>query len=215
MLAVIFDMDGVIADTEKLHAQTSEELLRDDYGLHIPSHELSAVYAGTDDGFMFADLFQKHHVKGDPEEASKKRWQRMYDVLGGNIRPMPGFFPLFEQLKRNGNKIAVASGSFINFIDLVLDSLKIKDQFHAIASSEEVPYPKPAPDVFLLAAKRLGVEPHDCVVIEDGINGMRGAKQAGMKVVALVEDTTKDWPADLVVNSLKKLDVAQLQRLVS
>ncbi len=215
MVTVIFDMDGVIADTEKLHAQTSEELLKEDYGILIPGPELSAEYAGTDDAFMFADLFKKHNVAGDPHQASKKRWEKMYGVLEGNIRPMPGFFSLFDQLKKNGNKIGLASGSFLHFIDLVLGSLNIADQFHALASSEEVQNPKPAPDVFLLAAKRLGVKPEECVVIEDGINGMRGARQAGMKVVALVGDTSKDWPADLVITHLGSLTLVQLQALVS
>jgi len=92
--------------------------------------------------------------------------------------------------------------------------LKIRSKFDAIASTEEVGKGKPAPDVFLLAAKRIGVSPEDCVVIEDGLAGMIGAKRAGMKCIALVpEGSNADYPVDIIVHSLKDLTIEKIKKL--
>lgn len=210
--AVIFDLDGVIADTEKLHAQTSAELLQE-FGIFIPPHQLSAKYAGTSDEFMFRDLFSEHRIPADPIAAARQRWQRMYVLLDGNIQPVPGAVELIQELKRHGVKIGVASGSYLHFINLVLGKLNLTPVFDAIASAEEVTNIKPAPDVFLLAAKRLGVAPENCVVIEDAVSGMTGAKRAGMKCVGLVENRGNEYPADTLVSHLGGVSVAQLRGL--
>lgn len=212
--AVIFDLDGVIADTEKLHAQTSAELLRE-FGILIPPNELSAKYAGTSDEFMFRDLFSEHRIPADPVALARRRWQKMYALLEGNIQPMPGAVELIQELKRHGVRIGVASGSYLQFIGLVLGKLNLGTVFDAIASGEEVKHIKPAPDVFLLAAQRLGVPPGNCVVIEDAVSGMLGAQRAGMKCVGLVDDPLKKYPADILIPQLGLLSVARLSELVN
>ncbi len=211
--AVIFDMDGVIADTERLHAQTSAELLRE-FGILIPPKQLSAKYAGTSDEFMFRDLFSEHRIPADPITTARRRWQKMYALLEGNIQPMPGAVELIRELKQHGVRIGLASGSYLHFIDIVLGKLNLKHFFDAIASGEEVKNIKPAPDVFLLAAERLGVQPKHCVVIEDAVSGMFGAKRAGMKCVGLVENTKRQYPADVVVSGLDELSLDQLSSLI-
>lgn len=212
--AVIFDMDGVIADTEKLHAQTSAEMLRE-FGILVPPKELSAKYAGTSDEFMFRDLFSEHRIPADPIATARRRWQKMYTLLDGNIQPMPGAVELIRELKQHGVKIGLASGSYLHFIDLVLGKLSVKHFFDAIASGEEVKNIKPAPDVFLLAAQRLGVQPEHCIVIEDAVSGMIGAKCAGMKCVGLVDNPLKKYPADILTSQLGLLSVARLSDLVN
>jgi HAD superfamily hydrolase (TIGR01509 family) len=99
--------------------------------------------------------------------------------------------------------LAVASASELATIDLILGKLSLRDRFDAIASTEEVSRGKPAPDVFLLAAKRLGVAPEHCIVIEDAISGMTGAKAAGMRVIALWNHEPRELPADLVAKDLR------------
>jgi HAD superfamily hydrolase (TIGR01509 family) len=101
-------------------------------------------------------------------------------------------------------KLAVASSSNKAFIEHVLKQLNMTEYFQAIASSEEVPRGKPDPAIFLLAASRLGIDPSECVVIEDGVSGMIGAKRAGMGCIGLVleaETDTQKFPADVVVRS--------------
>ena len=210
--AVIFDLDGVIADTEILHAQTSSELLQE-FGIFIPPRQLSAKYAGTSDEFMFRDLFSEHRISADPIATARRRWQKLYVLLDGNIQPMPGVVGLIQELKQHGIKIGVASGSYLHFIDIVLGKLNLKTAFDAIASSEEVRNIKPAPDVFLLAAERLGVPPKNCVVIEDAVAGMVGARRAGMKCVGLVENPANGYPADVLVSDLDAISLAQLHAL--
>ena len=210
--AVIFDLDGVIADTERLHAQTSAELLQE-FGIFIPPQQLSAKYAGTSGEFMFRDLFSERRILADPIAIARRHWQKMYTLLDGNIQPMPGVVGLIQELKQHGIKIGVASGSYLHFIDIVLGKLNLKTAFDAIASGEEVRNIKPAPDVFLLAAERLGVPPKNCVVIEDAVAGMVGARRAGMKCVGLVENPANGYPADVLVSDLDAISLAQLHAL--
>lgn len=162
---------------------------------------------------MFRDLFSEHRIPADPIATARCRWQKMYALLEGNIQPMPGAVELIQELKQQGIKIGVASGSYLQFIGLVLGKLNLGTVFDAIASGEEVKNIKPAPDVFLLAAQRLGVQPEHCVVIEDAVSGMTGAKRAGMKCVGLVENSSKIYPADVLVSQLDEVSVAQLRSL--
>jgi HAD superfamily hydrolase (TIGR01509 family) len=111
---------------------------------------------------------------------------------------------LIALLGARGVPIAVASSSPMSFIDQVLSELGVSDAFAARATGEEVPRGKPAPDVFLLAARRLGVAPERCTVIEDAVAGMTAARAAGMRCVALLHDPTRPLPADLAVRSLRE-----------
>ena len=124
----------------------------------------------------------------------------------GEFVGIPGTLACIKQL-HSRIPLAVASASRLPVIDLVLSTLKIKDKFTALTSSREVKNGKPAPDVFLLAAQRLNASPSTCVVVEDGISGMLGARAAGMRCIALVSDDNTDYPADLIVRDLREVQL--------
>ena len=101
------------------------------------------------------------------------------------MKEVPGITALLEQAKKLGLPMAVASAAGIDNIEYVINNLKIAHYFKAIVCAQDVKHGKPDPEIFLLAAKRLGVEPSKCLVFEDSLVGVEGALNAGMKAVAV------------------------------
>jgi beta-phosphoglucomutase family hydrolase len=202
--AIIFDMDGVISDTQNLHT-ASELVVLSELGLNFDHTAFRKRFAGFTDEDIFAQIFKENNINFTVDEAVRKKEKILYGKVN-EIAAMPGLQSLLKSLKKDGVKIGLASGSSKEYIRTVLEKLDLKKYFQVVVSADEVVKGKPAPDVFLRAAELLGVRPEECVVIEDGRAGMQGARLAGMKVVALVENKNEEWPADLIVNSLMELN---------
>lgn len=208
--AIIFDMDGVLSDTQDLAAEVESAVLQT-YGVKIAPEEITRKYAGVLDAEMFQELFTTHKIDSDVSEAAEGKWVAMRERTKDGVPAIPGAIELVELFSKHGLKLAVASASTLDFIEYVLSRLRIRDKFMNIASCEEVRHGKPSPDVFLLAAERLGVPPQECVVIEDGINGMMGAKKAEMKCIGLVRDKKVEYPADALVASLDEITMEMIE----
>lgn len=180
--AVIFDLDGVLADSEPVHLAAEQAMLAEH------GHELSKAAKQRFVGLANAeimqglkDLFGIDATIDDLAEA-KARHQR---VLIADMDGFPATGELVRRLAGAGIPIAVASGSTPENIDASLEAVGLADCFTIRVSAEEVPRGKPAPDVFLEAARRLGVPPERCVVVEDAVPGLRAALAAGMRCVAI------------------------------
>ncbi len=211
--AVIFDMDGVVSDTQGFHGEIESMLLKE-YGIEMAPREISNTYAGVTDEKMFAEIFDKHGVAvGSIPALLKKKWEFMRQVSKGKLTAIPHAIALIHELHANGFRLAIASASTKAFIDEVVDELAIRKYFDAIVSTYDVEHGKPAPDIFLFAAKKLGVMPEEAIVIEDGRSGMIGAAAAHMHSIGLVEDTSKDYPATKLVSSLKDVNIELIQSL--
>lgn len=208
--AVIFDMDGVISDTQIVHSNTESELLKS-YGIEINSDEITRRYSGIEGKKMFPEVFKDAKKEMPPlNELLKRKWEMVGKMIGGNAKEVPGTREFIEILKKYKIPIAVASASRLSFIKTILSELNLTDKFNVISSSEEVKWGKPEPDLFLLAAKRLSVPPENCLVIEDGINGMIAAKRAGMQCIGLVRSQNykaEDYPADMLVSDLRDIPI--------
>lgn len=201
--AVIFDMDGVLSQTQKLHAKAQSQILKEETGKEMRPEKITEKYAGMEPGTFFREESEKER----PMELYEKKQERLYDLAEEGVEAVPGALELVEDLE--GEFIlGVASGSQPEFIEKVLDSLGLKEKFDSFTSATEVENGKPSPDVFLEEAERLGVRPENCLVIEDGSAGMEGANSAGMVSVGLSEE---DCPADVRVGSLGGLDSRKLK----
>lgn len=208
--AVIFDMDGVISDTSKLHA-TQELKILSRFGINISMEELIKRYSGVRTKKFFKELLDGIGAEYDLAELMHEKWTGMLEMSKKHVPEIPGAISLINEAKKAGLKIAVASGSDKNYVLTVLKTLGVQDLFDAITSSEEVKNGKPEPDVFLLAAKRMSVAPENCIVIEDGISGMIAAKKAGMLSIGLVKDRNDEsYPADIRVESLNEINLKVL-----
>ncbi len=209
---IIFDMDGVISDTQKLHSQVESELLAS-YGIKLSPAEITAKYSGVRTRDFFADLLARQEQKYDLDKLMLEKWKRMASLANENITAVAGSVDLIKRLFEEGFYLAVASASDLDYINKVLQRLFIASYFTSVVSSEMVKKGKPAPDIFLLAAEQIKIPPAQCLVIEDGFSGMRAAVAAGMKCIGLVMDKNKDYPTKNLVTSLNDITLTYIRNL--
>lgn len=178
--AVIFDMDGVLVDSESRHYPILRNLLAE-YGCQY-TLEMFRRYCGVPEKEMWPQLLKETGLCANPEELFQKHWERYWQDIDSNGLPaFPGTLPFLRALKECGYQLAVASATLLDTVTEFLDRLGYLECFDSIVSSQSCAHGKPEPDVFLLAAERLKVAPEDCMVIEDSANGMLAAQRAGMK----------------------------------
>ncbi|MEK6968398.1 MAG: HAD family phosphatase [Nanoarchaeota archaeon] len=210
MKAVIFDFDGVIADSLHIHHESERNVMRE-FGVEFTFDEYVNEYTGKGIKEIFAKKLEGK--KYDMDELVNKKVDETIR-RAGEVKMIPGLRELTKLLKKHGYKMIVASAGQRRFIDVVLKKFGIMHDFEGLVTMNEVKRGKPNPDIFLLAAKKLGAKPSECVVIEDGVNGMEAARNAGMKCIGFVADVTKDYPCDLKVDSLNKIKIEDVEALI-
>ncbi|MBP9771895.1 MAG: HAD family phosphatase, partial [Candidatus Pacebacteria bacterium] len=179
---VIFDMDGVISDTQKLHAKVESQMLAK-FGIFLSPEEITMRYAGVRTREFLSDLLDKQGASYDIEALLKEKWAAMEKAAQEEVEEVPGSIALITDLHQRGIPIAVASASNLEYVRTVLQKLGVFESFQAIVTGDMVQKGKPDPESFLLAAEKLGVLPHECLVIEDGISGMEAAHRASMQCI--------------------------------
>ncbi len=188
--AIIFDMDGVLVDSEPLHQRAFENLFAE-LGLG-DSHEIRfADYYGRSDRVLLTDFIALHR----PTKTFDQLLQRKIEIFLASLRVARPIYPelltLIPTLAQR-HPLAIASSNNRRAIDAVLEISGFSPHFSAIVSLEEIRAPKPDPDVYLQAALRLGIDPSDCLAVEDAAAGIEAAKMAGMNVLAI----TTSLPAE-------------------
>jgi len=181
-IAVIFDLDGVLLDSERAWNEAKEALVRESGGSW--RDEAPTVMMGMSSPEWSAYLRDELRVPMDAEAINREVVRRMRDGYRRGLPLLPGAGETVRALARRW-PLGLASSSNREIIDHVLELAGFGDAFGVTVSSEEVDRGKPAPDVYLEAARRLGVEPGHCVAIEDSSNGLRSAVAAGMAVIAV------------------------------
>lgn len=199
--ALLFDMDGLAVDSEPLwfHVERDFAAARGgDFTAEMAERCIGRGLANTlrvmGEAFGFAI-----DVERDAAEIIERFTSRV-----GELELKPGFVELFEAAREAGVPRALASSSSRRIVHASLDRFGLRERFDAVVSGDDVAHPKPAPDVFLEAARRLGVAPEGCVVLEDSASGCKAGRAAGMKVIAVPEADVASFDAlaDLVVVDL-------------
>ncbi|MFH0889698.1 MAG: HAD family phosphatase [Candidatus Aenigmatarchaeota archaeon] len=194
--AVIFDLDGVIVDSEPLHKITENKLL-EELGLKEVEHPT---------GIRFEDILKKASTKNGINIDIKTVMDRKFDIMAESvesIKPIANSIRLINSL--SGVKLAIASGSTKNWIDLCLRKFDLGKKFEVVVTSEDIKNAKPDPEPYLLASKKLGINPSDCIAIEDSSTGVKSAKSAGMKCIGYISPHSHNQnlnAADHVVKDL-------------
>ncbi|MCK3682810.1 HAD family phosphatase [Maribellus sp. YY47] len=206
--AVIFDMDGVLVDSEPYHIEIENRMFSK-MKLDI-SDEEHATYMGTATDVMWRQIIEKRNLSLDAEEMTRLTNREGVPFFSGldKLDPMPGLIRLLDFLKSKSVPMAVASSSDPETVKIIIEKSGLRKYFKHTISSGTVGKSKPSPDVFLHVAKLLDVEPEDCLVIEDSKNGIRAAKSAGMYCVAYSGAATRSQDqseADLVIDDFEKL----------
>lgn len=206
--AVIFDMDGVLVDSEPFHTEIEKCLFLLN---HISlSDEEHRQYSGTASDVMWRKIAERHTLPLPVEELIEQNRAESFRYFSelAEIPVMPGLVDLLEKLQTKNYPLAVASSSFPEIIDLILEKTGLQKYFQVVVSSHEAGKSKPEPDVFLLTAKKLGVKPEDCLVVEDSANGIKAAHAAKMNCVAYQgpgADPQNQKEADAIVKSYAQL----------
>jgi beta-phosphoglucomutase len=182
--AVIFDIDGTIVDNMHLHAEAFA-VFAERHGLPPLTHADRARLDGRRNSEIFPILFGRE-VPREEWLAYEHEKESLYRELSrGRLSPMKGLDQLIERLEADGIPVALATSAPQPNVTHTLAELNLTDAFPIIVRGDEVARGKPAPDVFLEAARRLGVDAADCLVFEDAPMGIEAAQAAGMRVVAL------------------------------
>jgi beta-phosphoglucomutase len=182
--AFIFDMDGVLIDSENFYTEM-ERICFDRLGLKI-SHEEHITYQGTATDEMWKIIKGRHDLPHTIEELVELNNGLTIPVFENmhTMNPMPGVAELISTLRKRSVPLALASSSTPEVIDIVLDKTSLRSFFDVVVNSRMTGISKPAPDIFLLAAQKLKVRPQECIVLEDSKNGITAAKTAGMYCIA-------------------------------
>jgi beta-phosphoglucomutase-like phosphatase (HAD superfamily) len=190
--AYIFDLDGTLLDSMGMWDQIDVDFLAK-RGIALPPDFMGAISAMT--FHETAAYTIKRFALPDSADSLMCEWNDMASYAYGNtIRMKPYAKEYLITLRERGVKLAVATALFPELCDSVLRSNGIDSMFHAICNTAEVGYGKSQPDVFLLTAKELGVAPEDCLVFEDLLAAVKGAKSAGMSACAVYDKTSaNDW----------------------
>lgn len=186
--AVIFDLDGMLIDSEPLQIHAWREYLSG-FGAELTPEMLSQMYGLrlTDSSEVVVKFLD---LPVTALEVARDRDKLFLELVPGNIEPRPGAREIVSELHQRGVKIALATSGHRRYVDLALESAAIPRVFDAEVTGELVQRGKPDPETFLTAAAALGVPPEQCLVLEDSPNGVKAAKRAGMTCIAIPNDDT-------------------------
>lgn len=191
--AILFDMDGTLIDSEPNYRIADQKFLKD-FGIELPE-ELWDSFIGIGSEKMIEQVKREYGLEGETEELLEIKDRYFHEIASERTAVFPATVRLLDELKHRGFPCAIATGSSKRTLRFSLEATGLLDRFEATVSSEEVAHGKPDPDVFLEAARRVGVEPGECLVLEDSRSGIEAALSAGMRVVALPSvSSLKDDP---------------------
>lgn len=197
--AAIFDMDGVLIDSEPFIREAAVKMFAE-HGLTVQPEDFLPFTGAGEDRFIggVAELydFTLDHVR------DKDRTYAIYgEIVQGKLHPLPGVHEFIAKARSRGLKLAVASAADKVKVEINLREMGIsRDTFDAVVTGSDVTHKKPDPEIFLAAAKKMGVEPANCLVCEDAVNGINAAKAAGMRCLGITtsfsaEELESDWHA--------------------
>jgi HAD superfamily hydrolase (TIGR01509 family) len=181
--AVIFDLDGVLLDSEPIYLRATNAVLAREGKFLSP--EVNAPYIGWRFRDVLDEIIPRLGLAHQPEHYLAECREEVIRLFSGPLDPPPGAVELIDRLVQAEVPRAVGSSSGHAWIERILTSLGLRDRFPILVGGDDVEHGKPAPDIFLRCAELLGMEPERCVVIEDSPHGVMAARRAGMKPIGL------------------------------
>ncbi len=212
--AVILDVDGVIIDTEEANATASIQMFRELYNIEVKAQDF-VPFIGTGSARYVQGVAEKYGIDIDVKKATKRREENFIKNLD-KLRLFPGVKNFIQLIRQAGLKIAIATSSDRSKFQAAFRQVGLlEQQFDIIVTGDEVKHTKPHPEIYLTTAKKLGLKPSTCLVIEDSTTGIEAARKAGAFAVAVTNTfSKKDFnKADLIVESLEELDIKKIKSI--
>lgn len=208
--AFIFDMDGVIIDSEPIHSRVKMDTFHH-FGLPFEEADL-IYYMGRTSNEIFGEVIAKEGRKDlSVEDLVRYKHEHYLEVLqSGTVKPIAGAVELIKRLHREGIPLALATSSWEKVMNTVLDAFAIRPYFKSVISGSTLPKSKPDPAIYLLSAEKLGVAPAECMVLEDTSAGVLAAKRAGMYCIGFRSPHSGKQDlslADKIVNHLAEIQI--------
>jgi len=213
--AVIFDMDGVLTDSEWFIAEAGRLMFKENHGVDVTHADFLPFVGHGEDRFL-GGVAAKHAVSSFDLARDKARTYELYEGLArGKLRELPGASAFVRSCRALGLRTALATSTDRVKMLVNLREIGLADgAFDALVNGQDVERKKPFPDIFLEAARRIGVRPGNCWVVEDSVGGVTAAVAAGMRCMALLttfpEDALRAAGAALIVRDLATAEVARL-----
>ncbi len=215
--AIIFDMDGVLVDSNPYHLQKWRDFLNE-HGIPYDEAALPKQILGPRNDTAFRMFFGAQISKEESHRLGEELEAKFRRIFAPHAKPLPGLTELVEACHAAGIPMAVASSAMCKNVEFVVDAVGLRPYFHAMVSGDEVTHSKPDPEIYLTAARKLGADPPSCVAFEDSFVGVEAAKRAGMKCVALgtsfpMDELRRETRADLIVPGFEGLSLETLRGL--
>jgi HAD superfamily hydrolase (TIGR01509 family) len=215
--AVIFDMDGVLTDSEWFIAEAGRLMFKETHGIEVVHGDFKE-FVGMGENRFLGGVAEKYGLADFEIGRDKKRTYEIYvEIVKGKLKPMPGAVEFVRACAERGLAVAVATST--DYIKMManLEAIGLAEGvFGALVNGLDVERRKPFPDLFLEAARRLGAEPRNCWVVEDSVSGVQAAKAAGMRCLGLLttdtEEAVRSQGADLIARDLAAVSPEALIR---
>lgn len=218
---LIFDVDGVIADTEPVNARVTIKVLADMFGVKgVKPEDFEAGIGKGAEKYVQAGADAHGLTLTDEQIRAAASLREQYLTEAIRAEPLPAFAGVLElisaALQRRDFRLAIATSASIDLSRAILESANVPYRKMVYVTGSEITRKKPDPELFLVAASRMGIKPAHCVVIEDAPSGVQAAKAAGAKCIAVTNSTAAAnlSQADLVCDSLEEIDIETIQKLI-
>lgn len=205
---IFFDMDGVIVNSEPMHWEVWRQVFAE-YGLDV-KYDVYKGCIGSNANYLLKLIYDGYgkDLSKEPEIHTRFAKTKTAYMEEHGLPVTKGVLEAVRELKRKGYRLAVVSSSPIDYITKVIERVGLSDCFEKLLSGDQIKNPKPAPDVYLMAAEAFGVTPEECVVVEDSHNGSKAAKAAGMKCFGFYNPDSGNQDlsiTDLVFDDFEKM----------
>jgi HAD superfamily hydrolase (TIGR01509 family) len=221
MYGLIFDVDGVIADTEPVNAKVTIKVLKDMFGLEgVKPEDFAAGIGKGAEKYVQAGAVVHGLTLTEQQIKVAAKLREKYLIEAIRTDPLNAFAGVLEMinavLQNRDFRLAIATSASHELSRAILESVKVPYQRMAYVTGSEIMNKKPDPELFLAAASRMRIRPENCVVIEDAPSGIQAAKAAGAKCIAVTNSTTAEnlSGADLICDSLEKVNLETIVRLI-
>ncbi len=215
--AVIFDMDGVLIDSNPFHLRKWVDLLRE-HGIPFDEEALPKIILGHRNDSAFRRFFGAQLTREEIRILSGELEEKFRKAFGPHAQLLPGLQRFMDECRANAVPMAVASSAMTKNVEFVVTRLELGPYLQTILTGDEVSHAKPDPEIYLRTAAKLGLEPSNCVAFEDSFVGIEAAKRAGMKCIGIAstfpaEDLRRETHADLVVPGFEVVSLPTLRQL--